>query len=369
MPVPNARILVVDDEAPIRDILEHCLGGHGYAVEQASDGVQALERLAGGDFELVVTDIRMPVMGGLELLGQIEARSYDVGVVVITACDDVASAVRAMKSGALDYVSKPFRLEELGAVVARALSTHRKRRSDRLQKAELEALVNEQARELRQALAQLHDAWDKALDAMVAALDAREHEPESHSKRVSEYAAHLASVMGVGADLLDAIRRGAMLHDIGKIGIPDDILLKPGKLDPAEWVEMRKHPRIGFWILSGIEVLKPACQIVLTHHENFDGSGYPEGLKGDAIPIGSRIFSVVDSFDAMTSHRPYRKAMSYERARKEIEAGSGAQYDPAVVSGFLTVKRDEWAAIRERTAHKRTRPDPVLVRLFRSAKA
>ncbi|MCE5310621.1 MAG: response regulator [Acidobacteriales bacterium] len=369
MPVPNARILVVDDEAPIRDMLDQFLSGRGYTVEQASDGVQALERLAGHDVELVVTDIRMPVMGGLELLGQIATKSYDVGVVVITACDDVASAVNAMKCGALDYVSKPFSLGDLDAVVARALSTHRNRRRDRLQKAELEALVNEQARELRQALAQLHEVWDKALDAMVAALDAREHEPESHSKRVSEYAAHLASTMGVDPVLLDAIRRGAMLHDIGKIGIPDNILLKPGELTPAEWVEMRKHPRIGFWILSGIEVLKPACQIVLTHHENFDGSGYPDGLKGDAIPIGSRIFSVVDSFDAMTSHRPYRKAMSYERARKEIEAGAGAQYDPEVVRGFLMVKREAWASIRERTAHKRTRPDPVFMRLFKSAKA
>jgi len=369
MSVPLARILVVDDEAPIRDILRQYLSEQGHEVEQASDGVEALVCLAKSDIELVVTDVRMPVMGGLELLANIGARHHDVGVVMLTACDDVASAVRAMQSGALDYVLKPFRLEDLGGTVDRALAAYRQLRRDRLQLAELEILVNEQARQLRQVLKQLHDVWEKALDAMVAALDAREHEPESHSKRVSEYAARLASTVGVEAGLLEAIRRGAMLHDIGKIGIPDSVLLKPGKLTGAEWVEMRKHPQIGFWILEGIEVLKPACQIVLTHHENFNGTGYPDGLQDVGIPIGSRIFSVVDSLDAMTSDRPYRKAMSYERARREIEEGCGLQYDPDVVRSFLSIPPGDWAEIREQTTNMRTRPDPVFVRLFKAAHA
>jgi putative nucleotidyltransferase with HDIG domain len=366
---PLARILVVDDEAPIRDILYQYLSERGHDVELAADGAEALSCLAKRHFELVVTDIRMPVMDGLELLGHIGDKHYDVGVVMLTACDDVASAVQAMKSGALDYVLKPFRLEELGGTVDRALAAHRRQRRDKLQLAELEILVNQQARQLRQALGQLHDAWEKALDAMVAALDAREHEPESHSKRVSEYAARLASRVGVGPDLMEAIRRGAMLHDIGKIGIPDNILLKPGKLTGPEWVEMRKHPQIGFWILEGIEVLEPACQIVLTHHENYDGAGYPAGLKVEGIPIGARIFSVVDSLDAMTSDRPYRKAMGYERARHEIKEGSGAQYDPEIVRCFLSVPPSDWVEIRERTTNARTRPDPAFMRLFKVANA
>jgi len=369
MSVPLARILVVDDEAPIRDILHQYLSERGHEVEQASDGAQALDCLARGGVELVVTDIRMPVMGGLELLQHIGSREYDVGVVMLTACDDVASAVSAMKSGALDYVLKPFSLDELGCTVDRALTTFRQQKRDRLQLAELEYLVNTQARQLRQVLGELHEAWEKALDAMVAALDAREHEPESHSKRVSEGAAVLATSLGVEADLMEAIRRGAMLHDIGKIGIPDGILLKPGKLTGPEWVEMRKHPQIGFWILDGIEILKPACQIVLTHHESYDGSGYPAGLKGDAIPLGSRIFSVVDSLDAMTSDRPYRKAMTYERARQEIEEGAGAQYDPEIVRHFLKIPASTWAEIREQTTQTRTRPDPVFLRLFKVARA
>jgi len=369
MAVPLARILVVDDEAPIRDILHQYLSEQGHEVVQAADGAQALDCLARGGVELVVTDIRMPVMSGLELLKHIGSRQYDVGVVMLTACDDVASAVRAMKSGALDYVLKPFRLDELGETVDRALTTFRQQRRDRMQLAELEDVINAQARQLRQVLGELHDAWEKALDAMVAALDAREHEPESHSKRVSEGAAVLASSLGVETELMEAIRRGAMLHDIGKIGIPDSILLKPGKLTGPEWVEMRKHPQIGFWILDGIEVLTPARQIVLTHHENFDGSGYPAGLKGDAIPLGSRIFSIVDSLDAMTSDRPYRKAMTYERARQEIEEGAGVQYDPEVVRRFLQIPPRAWAEVREQTTLTRTRPDPVFMRLFKVAKA
>lgn len=369
MSVSFARILVVDDEAPIRDILREYLSEQGHEVEQASDGVEALVCLANGGIELVVTDIRMPVMGGLELLRHIGARHHDVGVVMLTACDDVASAVLAMQSGALDYVLKPFRLADLGGAVERALAAYRQLKRDRLQLAELEMLVNQQARQLRQALEQLHDAWEKALDAMVAALDAREHEPESHSQRVSEYAVRLASNVGVDANLLEAIRRGGMLHDIGKIGIPDSILLKPGKLTGDEWVEMRKHPQIGFWILDGIEVLESACQIVLTHHENFDGTGYPAGLKGDGIPIGSRIFTVVDSLDAMTSDRPYRKAMSHQRARREIEEGAGLKYDPEVVRSFLSIPPGDWADIREQTTNTRIRPDSVFMRLFKVAQA
>jgi putative two-component system response regulator len=186
---------------------------------------------------------------------------------------------------------------------------------------------------------------------------------------VSEGAAVLASSLGVETELMEAIRRGAMLHDIGKIGIPDSILLKPSKLTGAEWVEMRKHPQIGFWILEGIEVLKPACQIVLTHHENYDGTGYPAKLRSDSIPLGARIFSIVDSLDAMTSDRPYRKAMSYERARQEIEQGAGVQYDPEIVRRFLQIPPSTWADIREQTTQTRTRPDPVFMRLFKVARA
>jgi len=364
-----AHILVVDDEAPIRDILRQYLTRRGHEVAQASDGRQALALMAKDNIELVVADIRMPVMGGLELLGEIKGQGYEAGVLMLTACDDVASAVQAMKAGALDYVLKPFRLEQLGVAVDRVLADCREQRRKKQQMVQLEMLVNEQARQLRRALEQLHEAWEKALDAMVAALDAREHEPESHSKRVSEYAAHLGSMLGAEPDLLEAIRRGAMLHGIGKIGIPDRILHKPGKLTQAEWAEMRKHPQIGFWILDGIEVLKPASQIVLTHHECFDGSGYPAGLKGGAIPLGSRIFSIVDSFDAMTSDRPYRKAMSYESARREIERGSGRQYDPEIVRCFMAVPAGDWACMRERTMVSRTRPDAAFLRLFKAAQA
>jgi putative nucleotidyltransferase with HDIG domain len=189
----------------------------------------------------------------------------------------------------------------------------------------------------------------------VSALDAREHETQAHSKRVSEYTLYLAREMSVDAPQLDVIRRGAMLHDIGKIGISDTILLKPGKLTEEEWVDMQKHPQIGYWILDGIEALKPASNIVLAHHEKYDGAGYPRKLQGDEIPLGARIFSVADCLDVMTSDRPYRNALTYEEARTEIAQFSGTQFDPDVVKYFLQVPLNVWTEIRTSTGRLQTR--------------
>src|SRR5258705_6616663 len=214
----------------------------------------------------------------------------------------------------------------------------------------LEATVNERTFEQRRMLDRLHDASEITLEALVAALDAREHETKAHSKRVSEYTLYLARELSVDATQLDVIRRGAMLHDIGKIGISDAILLKPGKLTDEEWVDMQKHPQIGYWILDGIEALKPASDVVLSHHERYDGAGYPRKLQADAIPLGARIFSVTDCLDVMTSDRPYRKALSYEEARREIAEFSGTQFDPEVVKYFLQVPLEIWNGIRNSAA-------------------
>jgi putative nucleotidyltransferase with HDIG domain len=219
----------------------------------------------------------------------------------------------------------------------------------------LEETVNERTAELRRLLDNLHDASEITLEALVAALDAREHETQAHSKRVSEYTLYLAREMSVDALDLDVIRRGAMLHDIGKIGIPDSILLKPGKLTDEEWVGMQKHPQIGYWILAGIEALRPASDIVLSHHERHDGNGYPRKLSADQIPLGARIFSVADCLDVMTSDRPYRKALSYEDARSEITRFAGTQFDAEVVKYFLRVRPDVWTEIRATTSRSQKR--------------
>jgi len=351
----NSRILIVDDEAPIRALLGEHLQLVGYDVAQAANGVAALKLLAGGEFDLVLTDVRMPGMSGLELLAEIVRTRPGVGVLMLTACDDLTLAVNAMRIGALDYILKPFRLAEVTLNVQEALQRRRNRLEQTQRMELLEHTVNERTVELRRMLDQLHDASEITLEALVAALDAREHETQAHSKRVSEYTLYLAREMSVDAAQLDVIRRGAMLHDIGKIGISDTILLKPGKLTEDEWVDMQKHPQIGFWILDGIEPLKPASDVVLSHHERHDGGGYPRKLRGDEIPLGARIFSVTDCLDVMTSDRPYRKALTYEEARTEITQYSGTQFDPEVVKYFLQVPLSVWTEIRTTTGRAKTR--------------
>src|SRR4051812_8240538 len=359
----NSRILIVDDEAPIRALLGEHLQQVGYDVALARDGRAAMELLNSGDFDLVLTDVRMPGMTGLELLAEVIRTQPGVGVLMLTACEDLTLAVNAMRIGALDYILKPFRLNEITKSVQEALQ----RRRNQLEQAQrmqlLEETVNERTVELRRMLDRLHDASEITLEALVAALDAREHETKAHSKRVSEYTLYLAREMSVEPAQLDVIRRGAMLHDIGKIGISDTILLKPGKLTGEEWVSMQKHPQIGYWILEGIEALQPASDVVLSHHERYDGTGYPRKLQGDEIPLGARIFSVADTLDVMTSDRPYRKALSYVEARAEIAQFSGSQFDPDVVKYFLQVPLGIWNEIRLSTGRTVTRSPLELANL------
>lgn len=358
--VVSSRILIVNDEAPIRALLGEHLQQVGYEVTLAADGGAAMELLnkTNGEFDLVLTDVRMPGMNGLELLAEVVRTHPAVGVLMLTACEDLTLAVNAMRIGALDYILKPFRLSEITVSVREALERRRNQLEQTQRMRLLEETVNERTVELRRMLDRLHDASETTLEALVSALDAREHETKAHSKRVSEYTLYLAREMSVDPTQLDVIRRGSMLHDIGKIGISDTILLKPGKLTAEEWVIMQKHPQIGFWILDGIEALKSASDIVLSHHERFEGSGYPRGLKGEEIPLGARIFSVADTLDVMTSDRPYRKALTYEDARAEIMRFSGRQFDPQVVKYFLKVPLHVWTEIRSTTS-RAAAPSPL----------
>jgi response regulator RpfG family c-di-GMP phosphodiesterase len=340
-------ILIVDDEAPIRVLLDECLKHQGYKTHQAPNASAALKALLNHHYDLVLSDVRMPGMTGLELLEAISQKHDSVGVLLLTACEDVSMAVQAMKLGALDYVLKPFGIEDISNAVRKALDRHHEEEDRKHYVMQLEEVVKEQTLELRRRFERLQDASEATLESLVVALDAREHETQAHSKRVSDYTLHLARIMGVDSSLLPDIGRGAMLHDVGKIGVSDNILLKPAKLTETEWVEMRKHPQIGFWILDGIQGLKAASEIVLAHQEKFDGSGYPKQLKGEAIPLGARIFSVIDCYDAMTSDRPYRKATTHENSRDEIVRCSGTQFDPVVVKYFLGISSSDWAAIRE----------------------
>ena len=345
---PGIRILVVDDDAGVRQLLTLCLSQEGYAVTEAEQGQAALELLAATPFDLVISDVRMPVMDGLDLLDGIRARHIRVDVLMLTACDDVPMAVSAMKLGALDYILKPFDLDDLRGRIQQALSrrvvgVEQETPSEAPRAEELRTALDEQTRQMLRMLRQMDEASEGMLEALVTALDAREHETHSHSQRVARFAVHLAQALGLGGPFLTVLWRGALLHDIGKIGVPDRILMKPGTLSAEEWAEMRMHPIIGARILESIEVLRPAAEIVLCHHENFDGSGYPRGLGGADIPLGARIFSVVDSFDAMISPRSYRTRLSLPAAREEMLRCSGSQFDPEIVGRFLSVPPEFWA--------------------------
>ena len=310
------QILVVDDEESVRSLIGRFLCRLGFSATETASGEEALDALAQHQYDLVLSDVRMPGMNGMSLLAEIRRRYPDTPVLMLTGCESVSTAVDAMKNGAFDYVLKPFHLDQVEASVREAL----KRQSDLREQAgrleQLEKTVREQTVQLRNLLGNLNEASEVTLDALVAALDAREHETEAHSRRVAEYTVYLARRMNLADETIETVRRGAMLHDIGKIGISDNILLKPARLTDWEWDEMRRHPQIGYWILNAVESLRSAAEIVLSHHERFDGSGYPRRLSGENIPLGARIFSVVDSFDAITSDRPYQHGQPYEAARK-----------------------------------------------------
>lgn len=344
----DKKILVVDDEESIRNVLHRVLKGEGYDVRTASTGDEALARLAEEPADLVLSDIRMPGMDGMALLSRLAENGHDLSVIMVTSVQDVETAIKAMRLGAVDYIVKPFNLDEIDIAVERAIEVLRLRRENASYQRELEDKVLLRTAELREALARLDVTYGSTLEALVNALDAREHETQSHSQRVRAYTLRLAAPFPMSDPLRISLGHGALLHDIGKIGVSDAILLKPAKLTPEEWVEMRKHPQIGFDILSGIDFLRPAAEIVLAHQERFDGTGYPRGLAGDNIPLGARIFPVVDTLDAMTSDRPYRKALPYERAFEEIRTYSGRQFDHEVVEAFFSIPSGEWPSIRAR---------------------
>jgi putative nucleotidyltransferase with HDIG domain len=342
-PVPKEeRILIVDDEPIIRDILEKLVSVEGYTCDTAQNGQEAIEHLQNNRYHMVLSDVRMPVMDGLHLLKHIAANYNDVAVIMVTAVADANSAIDTLGLGAYDYVIKPFNTNDLRSKISKALERRRLMCENRQYQLQLEIRVQEQTASLRKALLDVQRAYAQTLETLINALDAREHETRRHSKRVSEYALLLAQKMNVAESEMVEIARGSLLHDIGKIGVSDRILLKPGKLDEEEWVDMRKHPEVGYNILKGIEFLNEAAQLVLQHHEKYDGTGYPRGLKADQIMRGARIFAVIDTFDAMTSDRPYRKALTYQIAREEIIRFSGRQFDPNVVECFLSIPEDIW---------------------------
>ena len=342
----NNRILIVDDEEAIREVVASLLEKQGYRCSSECNGRDAIEHLKRASIDLVLTDRVMPEMDGLQLLSWVRQNDSDIPVIMITAMHDISNAIEAIRNGAYDYILKPFEKDQLFLSVRRALEHRHLVLENRNYQRNLEHVVEQRTMELKHALSQLEHSYDETLEALGAALDLKDAETEGHCKRVTAFTIAIAKTMHIDEAVLSQLARAAFLHDIGKMAIPDAILRKPGPLNDEERVTMRTHCAVGYKMLIRIPFLREAAEIVLAHQEYYDGTGYPRGLQGEAIPLGARIFAVADALDAMISDRVYRRALSIEHARKEIERCSGTQFDPKIVKVFLSMSDSIWSELR-----------------------
>ena len=332
------RVLVVDDEPAACKLLSVILGPPAFYCTSAGNGEEALRSLQHERFDAVISDLHMPGIDGAELLTKVRRRYPHLPFLVVTVEDDVDVGVRAMRSGADNYLVKPFLESAVVASLESALHRRQLEREVENYHQKLEEMVAERTR-------QLERSYEDTLQALGALIDLRDHETAGHSERVCRYSLEIARTLGWSGKQLDSLARAAYLHDIGKLGIPDGILLKPGPLSENERKFMQQHVQIGFDIVKDIPFLVDAAEIILMHHERYDGGGYPRGLKGKEILLGGQIFAVADTLDAITSDRPYRRASSFEAAREVIRLGSGSQFDPEVVAAFLKMPPDIWPTI------------------------
>jgi len=340
-----ARVLAVDDESSACKLLSLILGPPAFRCATACNGEEALVTLQRERFDAVISDLNMPGIGGMELLTQVRDRYPQMAFLVTTGVDDVDVGVRAMRCGADDYLVKPLREDAVVASLERALHKRRLEQQVETYRQRLEEMVAERTAQLQAALQQIERSYEETLQALGAAIDLRDHETAGHSRRVCRYSLELARAMGWSEEQLGNLARGAYLHDIGKLGVRDSILLKPGPLTEEERKLMQQHSQKGFDLVKDIPFLADAAEIILSHHERYDGGGYPRGLKAEEILLSARIFAVADTLDAITSDRPYRRAASFEVARETIRHLSGAQFDPRVVSVFLDIPKETWPAI------------------------
>jgi putative two-component system response regulator len=354
----QVTILVVDDIQANLYLLTKILGEQGYTVHCFVNGTLALKSIEVDPPDLILLDIKMPHPNGYEVCKRLKAseQTQNIPVIFISALDEVMDKIKAFSVGAVDYITKPFQPEEIllrvkNHLALRALQKSLEHKNDQLQheivirrqaeedlqrlNEKLEQRVEERTKDLQTSKQQLAQAYDETLVGWACALELRDNETQGHSRRVADMTVFLARAMGIGEDELIHIHRGALLHDIGKMAIPDNILQKDGPLTAEEWQVMYKHPLYAYQMLLPISYLRPALEIPYCHHERWDGNGYPRGLKGEQIPLSSRIFTVVDVWDALRSNRSYHEAWSEEKVRAHIKRHAGSHFDPQVVEAFL----------------------------------
>lgn len=332
---PAERILVVDDEPDVREVLMLGLQALGYECDAASDANQAMQTLERTPYALMLSDIRMPQISGIQLLKYVNERWPDLAVIMVTALADRDTAVSTMRMGAYDFIVKPFELEEVGFSVARALEKRRLALEIKAYQAELERKVAERTRELVEKNQQLQQMLLGTIETMAITLQVRDEYTSHHSQRVAAYAVAMAEMLSLSTEEIEQVRLAALLHDIGKIGIRESVLHKKGTLTEEEFEHIKTHPLVAERILQPIKLLHEIIAPVKHEHEHYDGSGYPDQLRGEEIPLAARIIAVADAYDALTSDRPYRSALSAEHALEILRAGAGRVWDPQMVEVFI----------------------------------
>ena len=328
-----ARVLIVDDEPSVRLVLRRALSSGPYEIEEAEDGVEAYAILQERGADLVLSDFLMPRMNGLELLDRAKSLDDTIGFIILTGAGTLEGAVQALRQNASDYLLKPFNIDEIRIAAQRALQHRRLLRENRTYQRLLEQRVAEQAQEIERMFVD-------ALLTIANAVEARDGYTGEHVERVTCYTVAIGRKLGLSLENLRHLWVGGLLHDVGKIGIPDEVLKKPGKLTVSEYEIMKRHPLISAAIVERSAFLRPALPGILHHHERWDGGGYPYGLAGTDIPLQGRILSVADTYDAIITTRPYREKRSPSEAIAELRRCSGSQFDAEVVDAFVEAMQE-----------------------------